>query len=163
MKTIIAIDPGPGESAFVIYDGERIIDHGLYQNKDLLELIMLDDSIEGCVIEMVASYGMPVGKSVFETCVWIGKFADRFEVTKDLQCCPDVETIFVYRNEIKVHHCKSSRATKANVNQAMQDKYALGESNHGKGNKANPGFFYGFHSDVWDAFAIASYYFETLT
>ena len=41
--------------------------------------------------------------------------------------------------------------------QALVDRFAPGQPNHGKGTKAEPGFFYGFRADVWQAFALAVY------
>jgi hypothetical protein len=79
---IIAIDPGPRESAFVWFDGE-IHRHGKHPNVEILDLLkyhsrnLLEDY---CVIEMIASYGMPVGAEVFETCVWIGRFMQAYDV-----------------------------------------------------------------------------------
>jgi len=41
------------------------------------------------------------------------------------------------------------------------DRFAPGESNHGKGTKAEPGWFYGFAKDVWQATALAVYAADT--
>ncbi len=65
-------------------------------------------------IEMVASYGMPVGKSVFETCVWIGRFMEAFKGDK------------IYRTtfpEIKLHFCHSPRAKESAVKYAIIDTF----------------------------------------
>lgn len=77
--TIIAIDPGTLKSAFVIFDGHKILDKGILSNDLILAKIQsgfslssLDDT--SLAIEMVASYGMPVGREVFETILWIGRF-----------------------------------------------------------------------------------------
>jgi hypothetical protein len=50
-----------------------------------------------------------------------------------------------------MHHCGNMRAKDKNIIQALKDKY--GE----KGTKADPGFFYGISSHVWQAFAVAAY------
>jgi hypothetical protein len=102
-------------------------------------------------IEMVASYGMAVGAEVFETCVWIGRFAERSPVTPEL----------VYRRDVKLHHCHSAKAKDANITQALIDRFAPGVPNKGKGTKAEPGWFYGFRADIWQAYALAVYVADT--
>lgn len=74
---VLAIDPGPTESAFVLYDGERILDHGHWGNVALLNRLRERRfGIEyTTVIEQIAAMGMAVGAEVFETCFWSGRFA----------------------------------------------------------------------------------------
>ena len=75
---ILAIDPGPTESAYVLIDAETCLPHevGKVPNAELLDyLAHLPMHTELAAIEMIASYGMPVGVEVFETCVWIGRYA----------------------------------------------------------------------------------------
>ena len=78
---LLAIDPGNVESAYCIIDKSTYkpvvfekIDNNEFREKLLGELRYYP--IESVAIEMIASYGMAVGASVFETCVWIGRFIE---------------------------------------------------------------------------------------
>lgn len=153
---LLAIDPGCTESAYVVIDQEcRPLWFDKTENYNLLGLLAdaqtRDDWQAGSLaVEMVASYGMPVGAEVFETCVWIGRF---WEVGSQIGMrCERVK-----RQPVKLHHCHSSKANDATVRQALVDRFAMGHRNYGKGTKANPGWFYGFRADVWQAYALAVY------
>ena len=63
---ILAIDPGSIESAYVLMDEHyKPIQFGKIGNENMFEIIeeTMPDKV---VIEMVASYGMAVGESVFD-------------------------------------------------------------------------------------------------
>lgn len=71
---------------------------------------------------MIASYGMPVGKEVFETCVWIGKFAEASGMKEN----------YIYRKEEKMNLCHSMKAKDSNIRQALIDRFGV------VGTKKNP-------------------------
>ena len=135
--TILALDPGPTDSAFVLWDGARVIEAAHWPNADIRQ-VLIGREYDLAACEMIASYGMAVGKSVFETCVWIGRFV---EVAR-------VEPRLVYRRDAKLHLCHSPRAKDANVRQALIDR--LGP----QGTKKNPGPTYGMKSHLWAALAV---------
>jgi len=146
MRKIIAIDPGPVDSAFVIWDGTKIINKAILANVEMVEFI--ENHREVCtdlVIEQVECYGMPVGKSIFETVFWTGRFFQKCNFAKHR----------LPRKEVKLHLCQQVRAKDSNVIQALVDRFTPFEKNKGKGTKKEPGFFYGFKSDIWQAFALA--------
>ena len=151
---ILAIDPGNTESGFVVIERTtcKPITVGKVSNDYLRGWINSGEPLVGVnqiAIEMVESYGMPVGKDVFETCVWIGRF---FELTH-----LDFNTDLVYRKAVKLHLCGTTQAKDPNITQALIDRFASGVGNHGKGSKAAPGWFYGFKADIWAAYALAVY------
>lgn len=157
MSRLLAIDPGNTQSGWCVIDifTRRPLHFGKDINDDVLRTCYGygPADLESCVpavIEMVASYGMAVGKEVFETCVWIG----RFQEALDTQHWPQ-RTHLVYRRDIKLHHCHSGKAKDSNVRQALVDRFAAGQPNHGKGTKADPGWFHSFRADVWQAYALA--------
>jgi hypothetical protein len=149
MSTVLAIDPGNVESAFTLIDTEtcRPLQVDKVDNRYLLECLQLSAQLvaDHVAIEMVASYGMPVGREVFETCVWIGRFLEADGDRAEL----------VYRRDVKLHHCGSSKAKDSNITQALVDRFAHNVPNKGKGTKADPGWFYGFRADIWQAYALA--------
>lgn len=158
MSAILAIDPGSTESGWVLIDAGTCqpLRFGKDANADLLNEIDSGWIFSAtAVIEMVASYGMAVGAEVFDTCVWVGRFqqvvAHRTGRTPQL----------VTRQPIKLHHCHSSKANDSNIRQALVDRFASGQPNYGKGTKAEPGWFYGFRADVWQAYALAVYAADT--
>lgn len=141
----IAIDPGPTESAWLIWDnGPTEFDK--CENCELIVRIK-DHREQHLVIEMVASYGMIVGREVFETCVWIGRF---------LQAFADHgggSHSFAFRKQIVTHLCGSARAKDSNVRQALIDRF--GGKAKAIGNKKAPGLLHGMKKDTWSALAIA--------
>lgn len=152
---VLAIDPGNTESGWVLLDADsrRPIAFDKTDNYDLRAGILTrhpDLVADQIVIEMVASYGMAVGADVFETCVWIGRFAEAARVHIG-------DAALVKRHPVKLHHCHSAKAKDSNIRQALVDRFAPGAPNYGKGTKAEPGWFYGFRADVWQAYALAVY------
>lgn len=145
---ILALDPGPVQTAWLIWDGTRVQGCGIEPNDQILNLLGTGAEQSPVYIEMIASYGMPVGREVFETCVWIGRF---WQV-----CAAQARPVeLVYRQAVKLHHCHSARAKDSNIRQALIDKYGA------PGTKKAPGMTYGLKSDLWSAFAIATLITET--
>jgi hypothetical protein len=157
MTTVLAIDPGSTESAYALVDANtcRPLEFGKIANSHLLDLLSSSDfapNADRYAIEMIASYGMAVGAEVFETCVWIGRYQQAIQ-----QADPWAPCDLVKRQPVKVHHCHSAKAKDANITQALVDRFAPGEPNHGKGTKTAPGWFHGFRADVWQAYALGVY------
>jgi hypothetical protein len=67
----------------------------------------------------------------------------------------------VPRRDVKLHLCGSVKANDGNIRQALIDRFASEQRNSGKGVKNEPGFFYGFHSDIWQAMGLAVYWMDT--
>lgn len=143
IKYIFAIDPGPEQSAYVIWDGEKISDKGIVPNETLLHRMILSDYPSGThlVIEQIASMGMAVGKTVFETIFWTGRFFQAYRLIAER----------MPRSEIKMHLCGSMRAKDANIRQALIDLY---EPNL-KLRERPKGILKGLKKDEWAALALA--------
>lgn len=154
--TILAIDPGTTESAYVFYREGQILQFDKVLNSTLAALAGASGA-DRMAIEMPACYGMTVGKSTFETCRWVGIFQHAFGLPK---------THLVYRKAqnkeegidgVCMHLCMNNRAKDGNVRQAILDRYPA--SGGGRtpqiGTKAQPGPLYGVSGDVWSALAVA--------
>jgi hypothetical protein len=153
---ILAIDPGTTESGWVLYEvcstlnlAGRVLDSGVCKNHMMLDMVWNWQYQDALAIEMIASYGMPVGREVFETCVWIGRFVQAWYQPSAVK--------LVYRKDVKLHLCGSPRAKDPNVRQALIDRFPA--TGGGKvpqiGTKGRPGPLYGVSSHAWPALGVA--------
>ena len=109
---VFAIDPGNEESAWCIMNDQyELLDFDKQQNRNVMNTLMfrLTNSntavslIDNVVIERVASYGMPVGREVFE------KFGlDGLEVTNEVFEGP--QSIVFDEAENRMHTIKAVMA-----------------------------------------------------
>lgn len=140
---ILAIDPGNVKSAYALLDENlKPQKFGIVDNEDLLLIIdncFFNRFAKYMAIEMVASYGMAVGETVFETVFWIGRFWESANTDNKYR---------VYRKDVKMNLCHSMRAKDANIRQALIDRFGV------VGTKKSPGWFYGVSKDVWSAIAV---------
>ena len=146
---ILAIDAGNIESGYVFWNGKTILQKGKVHNNYLIEIIKAQtDEDMPVYIEMIASYGMAVGQTVFDTCVAIGQFK---QAAIDNGC--NVELI--YRREVKMFMCGQVRANDSNIIRAIKDAYGeKGTKKHG----FNPVYndeVVKMNNDIWQAFALA--------
>lgn len=148
MTALLAIDPGTTHSGYVVMDADGVQLSGVAENGEMFELIAAHGS--NIAIEMIASYGMAVGREVFETCLWIGRF---------MQAAGPDRVRLVYRKDVKLHLCGSPRAKDANIRQALIDRW--GGKAEAVGNVKKPGPLYGVKSHAWAALGVAVTALET--
>jgi hypothetical protein len=148
--TILAIDPGTYESAYVIWDGRRILDYDKVDNHRMLKIIADPEwDVDLLAVERVASYGQRVGQEVFDTCMWTGRF---------VQAATEESLNFklIYRMTIKKYLIGSHTAKDADIRRRLLD--VIGP----QGTKKAPGPTYGIKSDMWQALALAVTAWDTL-
>ena len=144
---ILAIDPGPIDSAFVVYENKKILLKGIEENPLLLmrlrnapfSPILQDVSL--IVIETPMSYGMKVGRDVFECCVAVGRFMEA--------CLFGAPVHRLGRKQVVLQLCHSARAKDGDVTRACIERVGP------KGKKASPGPTYGVAYDEWAALGVA--------
>lgn len=189
---VLAIDPGTELSAYMFFDGVKPLSYGKTANYSLLRGIKLEggwfSQATHMAVEMISHYGtgMPAGKEVFETCVWIGRFWEAwFERTGGDKW--GVNPNVIYRGEVKSCLCGTQKAKDQNIRQALIDRWGgelaikpaqkcsqcKGRKLCGLGKKRGPcslcdasgqgapaGVLNGISADCWSALAIGVTYFE---
>ncbi len=152
--SLLAIDPGPEFSGAVLYNqktGNVVRVWEKVDNHELLEFINFSPALfDEAAIEMVASYGMAVGKTVFETCVWIGRYHEKLSSVM-------VEPKYIYRKDVKMELCNSMKAKDTNIRQALLDRFPCtgGGKTPQVGTKAQPGPSYAVSGHAWAALGVA--------
>lgn len=150
-KIIMAIDPGNEQSAYVFLVDGRIADKGKVDNEALLKMLTIKESAEmggvtidqaELVVEWIQGYGMTVGQSVFDTCLWVGRFVQAWGKPVDL----------MPRKAVKSHICNNTSAKDQHVREALIDRMGP------QGTKRQPGPLFGVTGDILAALAVAVTY-----
>lgn len=144
---VLAIDPGPSKSAYVLYGNPRVLGKGIVDNEDLLKFIY-NGRWAGTpvVFEQVAGMGKTVGKAVFETVFWTGRL---FQAAKTVS--PSVGRIT--RGAVKMHVLGQIKGGDVQVRNALIVRF--GGNRFAKGTAKDPGPLYGVSSHMWSALALA--------
>jgi hypothetical protein len=152
---LLAIDPGTTESAYVGWDTEaQVLSFGKRENEYVRWVLPQLEAprYTAVVIEQVESFGMPVGREVFETVHFAGRLFERFTAS-------GFTVHRMPRRAVKLHLCGTSRAKDSNVRCALIDRF--GGKQAAIGTKASPGPLYGISGDVWQALALAVTFADT--
>jgi hypothetical protein len=152
---ILAIDPGPDCSGWVLYDehARRVERCGDDTDNSTLEWEVHVHALTGqpTVCEWVENYGKSPGQSVFRTCKQIGRFEHIGEQSTFQE---------LTRREIKLHLCGTMRSGDANVRAALVDKFG-GSRAAAVGTKKTPGPLYNVKGHASAALAVAVTWAET--
>lgn len=152
---ILAIDPGTLKTGWVVYDTKthNILDKGITENYGLKMYIKSsigENVFDSVAIEMIASYGMPVGREVFETCLYIGQL---MQMMDDAYVPCDL----IFRRDVKQAICHNGKAKDKDIRQALIDEFPRdgGGKKPQIGTKTQPGRLYGITSHIWAALGVA--------
>lgn len=153
---ILALDVGTVDSGYCLMETSPVvpISFGKIANEELMALVKSED-YDLLVLEGFASYGMPVGREVFMSVEWNGRYIQAAEDRK-------IKHEYIFRAEEKSYICGSPKANDTNIRHALIDRFAKHDFRTGHGTKKNPDYFYGFSNDMWSAFAVGYTYTEKI-
>lgn len=149
---VLAIDSGSTHSAYVVYDTTSgdVIRFNIVENLKMLDCVYESSKYNHCglmFIEDIECFGMAVGKSVFETCIWIGRFIQQWHLSMN-------PFHRIKRSEIKLELCNTKRAKDTNIRQSIMDMYGATKKEV-IGTTKERGPLYGIKSHCWSALAVA--------
>jgi hypothetical protein len=150
MSTILAIDPGPEKSSWVVWDGERVTNRCHMQNDALADMFIGDDlgrdlvAADMLAIEMIAPMGLRVGAEVFETAYWVGRF---------VQSWAPRPFVRIERRDVKTYLCGTQRCKDADIRAAIIRKF-FGDHVDTRPNRW-PAPLDGITTHMWSALAVA--------
>ena len=134
-RITLGIDPGPRESAIVVWDGVAVLSARDVPNSAVPHALAGVSAAIAC--EWIECFGMAVGREMFETVFAVGTFS----AAATLRLIP--------RRDVKLHLCASLRAKDGNIRQALIDRFGI------VGTKKNPGPLFGISQHRWAALAVA--------
>lgn len=149
-------------------EGYRIHKAGKTQNADMLRVIQTEPGIDAVVIEDIepryssgdrSAAGAVMGQSTIETIKAMG----RYSLAADQR---GARVAWVYRRDERSALIPTKRnglpplpenAPKhadGQIRASLIRRFARHDTANGRGTKANPDVFYGFHGDMWQAMAV---------
>ena len=134
---ILGIDPGPYDSAYVIWDGETVLEKGYLANAVLLQRLS-GNRYDRMAIERVRIYTKHAGNDLSETAEWVG----RFDGHKN-------EAMLIPQVLVRGHICGTAAATCLAMKNALKDRFPILADK----TAANP--MRGANEHIWDALAVA--------
>jgi hypothetical protein len=147
VRTILAIDPGPTMSAYVVLAAGQPYVTAKLPNAEVLA-IAADWRGDITVIEWITVASI-AGAEIYQTCRWVGRFEQSSGVPVVLLARASVLHHFFGRRNVK--------SADSLIRRTMLDRYG---GDGAKGVKAHPGPLYGFHADCWQALGVAVAYAE---
>ena len=184
---ILGIDPSNKASAFCLVELPSLkpIEFGFMEADEMLYYVEnLPNSYDAhLAIEGIENLGMTVGKTVFDTCMLVGRLLERGYLAGRLNeetFYNEDEDIYgdwhyiswtdggndykdiklIYRKQEKMNLCGTMRSKDKDIRQALVERFAPNTPNGGKGSKGDQGWFYGFRADIWSAYAVAITYYD---
>jgi hypothetical protein len=141
---LFAIDPGNELSAYVILSDSKIASFGKVTNEEMMAKLF-ETYCDRLVIEQIRGFGITAGNTIFDTCVWTGRFAQAFgwELTD-----------WIPRKTIVTHLCGTSKAGDSAIREALAYRYGCADLKAAKGTRKAPGPLYGFADDMYSALAV---------
>lgn len=165
MPRVLAIDPGPRHSAYVIIDQDLdILTFGFCDNEDV-ECVVGTPTYTEMAIESVRSYGQMVGNSTFDTSYWEGKLCGIAQCNKRPFYRYGRKNILTqmfgsstYRSDSGA--IKSYKDSDVRAGVISRYKPVGAGKTPQVGTKKNPGPLYGMSSHMWSALAVAHHHLE---
>jgi hypothetical protein len=146
MTKILAVDPGYRQSAFILYDGQRVLLHGIEENQQFLAALKTFKDDATLVLEemqlFTSNYG--VGREIFDSVFWSGRFAEAWQPRSWSR---------ILRSKVR-GHLGASKGGDAAVRAALIDRFGPYKE-QAIGKKSQPGPLFGIKADEWSALAIA--------
>lgn len=156
---LIAIDPGPLTSAYVVLTGPRqLVDKGILANDEMRTVLgVLDYST--CVIEYTPPYTLTMGsgrayvpRQVVDTAIEIGRMV---QVADERGPCE-----LLSRLEVKKHLLGRATGNDSDVRAALLDCWGCRTPQQARGTVKEPGPLHGVTKDLWAALAVGVTFWE---
>lgn len=143
--TVLAIDPSPVRTGFVLWDGQTILAKGLIPPGNMLrDMLNYAPDCDFLAVERVRSYGSrAVGNETLDTCELAARLDQKWVDLVGKPSC------LIPRNDVRRYVVGSARANDSKIRQAIISR--LGDP----GTKKTPGVTYGCSYDIWAALAVA--------